>query len=187
MPLLKAPTVGLCQPEVGALSKRGNRSPFVKGDKGGFLYYPLQTLLKYIATLGFIGYMPYAPGTFGSAAGFLLVLLIRPDDLNLLIILMPLFILGIVTAHNTEKLLGKDSGHIVIDELCGYLISVLFIPKTFGYLLAAFILFRVFDIFKPPPIRKIEKVIPGGAGIMMDDVLAGIYANVCLQGWIWLV
>jgi len=147
----------------------------------------LQTLSKYIATLGFIGYLPYAPGTFGSAAGFLLAALIRPEDLNLLMIFLPLFFLGTITSHNAEKLLGKDSGRIVIDELCGYLISVSFVPKTSGYLLAAFILFRAFDIFKPPPIRKIEKMVPGGAGIMLDDVLAGIYANMCLQVWMWLV
>ena len=144
-------------------------------------------LFKYIATLGFIGYLPYAPGTFASVAGFLLVICIRPDDVNLLIIFLPLFILGIITSHNTEKLLGKDSGHIVIDELCGYLISVSFVPKTSGYLIAPLILFRAFDIAKPPPIRKIEEMVPGGAGIMLDDVLAGVYANVCLQGWMWFV
>lgn len=144
-------------------------------------------LFKYIATLGFIGYLPYAPGTFGSAAGLLAALLVRPDDLHLLIIVLPLFLLGIMAAHNAEKLLGKDSGHIVIDELCGYLIAILFIPKTLGYLMAAFVLFRAFDIVKPPPIRKIEKIVPGGAGIMLDDVLAGIYANLCLQVWMQIV
>lgn len=147
---------------------------------------PVQIIFKYIATLGFIGYLPYAPGTFGSAAALLLVMLIRPSDLNILIVLPTLFFLGIITSHNTEKLLGKDSGHIVIDELCGYLISVIFVPKTFGHLLAAFILFRAFDILKPPPIRKVEEMVPGGAGIMLDDVMAGIYANVCLQVWMWL-
>jgi phosphatidylglycerophosphatase A len=136
--------------------------------------------------MGFIGYLPYAPGTFGSAAGFLLVLLTKPADLSVLLVLLPVFLLGIITSHNTEKHLGKDSGHIVIDELCGYLISVLFVPKTFGYLLAAFVLFRVFDIVKPPPIRKIDEMVPGGAGIMLDDVMAGVYANACLQVWMWL-
>lgn len=140
-----------------------------------------------IATLGFIGYLPYAPGTFGTAAGFLLAILIRPEDLNLLVIFLPLLFLGIITSHNAEKLLGKDSGRIVIDELCGYLVSVLFVPKTFGYLLATFILFRAFDILKPPPIRKIEEIVPGGAGIMLDDVMAGVYANVCLQVWMRFV
>ena len=89
-------------------------------------------------------------------------------------------------SHQAEKDLGKDSGHIVIDEFCGYLTAVLFIPKTPAWLIAAFILFRIFDIFKPPPIRKVERLIPGGAGIMLDDILAGIYANICLQAWRYL-
>lgn len=89
-------------------------------------------------------------------------------------------------SDGAEKLLGKDSGNIVIDEVCGYAVSVLFVPKTGGYLIAAFILFRLFDILKPPPIRKIEQEVPGGIGIMLDDLLAGIYANICLQIWMHL-
>ncbi|MBI5665651.1 MAG: phosphatidylglycerophosphatase A [Nitrospirae bacterium] len=148
---------------------------------------PWPVISKYIATLGFIGYLPYAPGTFGSAIGFLPVIVFKPEDMSLLAVILPLLLLGTITSHNAEKLLGKDSGHIVIDELCGYLISVLFVPKTFSYLFAAFILFRVFDILKPPPIRKIDEMVPGGAGIMLDDVIAGIFANLCLQGWMWFV
>jgi len=146
----------------------------------------LQTLFKYIATLGFIGYTPYAPGTAGTAAGFLFVLLLKPDGTSLTIALVLIFIIGTLTAHHAEKQLGKDNGHIVIDELCGYLISVLFVPSNIGYLIAAFILFRIFDILKPPPIKKIENNFPGGAGVMLDDVLAGVYTNVCLQLWRYL-
>lgn len=139
-----------------------------------------------IATLGVTGFLPYAPGTFGTLLSFLLIILFKPGDTILFVILVPLFILGITASNHAEKILGKDSGHIVIDEFCGYLISVLFIPKSIGYLLAAFILFRIFDIFKPPPIRRIEKVVPGGAGVMLDDMLAAIYTNACLQVWIYL-
>ncbi len=138
---------------------------------------------KVIATLGFIGYLPYAPGTFGTALGFLLAVILKPFDIQLLVFFILLFIIGIWSSHGAEKFLGKDSGHIVIDEFCGYLISVIFIPKSFGYLFAAFVLFRIFDILKPPPIRKIEEKILGGTGIMLDDVLAGMYANICLQVW----
>jgi phosphatidylglycerophosphatase A len=148
---------------------------------------PLQTLYKYIATLAFLGYLPYAPGTFGTAAGFLFVILLRPDDMRLLAVCSGVFLVGVLTSHQAEKQLGKDSGHIVIDELCGYMISVLFVPKSGVYLIAAFVLFRIFDIIKPPPIRRIEKFVPGGAGIMLDDVLAGIYANICLQIWRYLM
>jgi len=148
----------------------------------------LQTLYNYIATVGFLGYLPYAPGTFGTAAGFLFVILLRPDDISrLLPFCLFVFLVGLLTSHQAEKQLGKDSSHIVIDELCGYMISVLFVPKSIAYLIAAFILFRIFDIVKPPPIRRIEKVVPGGAGIMLDDVLAGLYANVCLQLWRYLL
>jgi phosphatidylglycerophosphatase A len=90
---------------------------------------------------------------------------------------------GTITSGSAEKTLGKDSSHIVIDEFCGYLLAVLFLPKVTGYLLAGLILFRVFDILKPPPIRKIEETMPGGSGIMLDDVMAAVYANICLQVW----
>jgi phosphatidylglycerophosphatase A len=146
----------------------------------------VQTLFKYIATLGFIGYLPVAPGTFGSAAGFFLLFLLQPDDTSLLIGTLSVLVAGVYTAHKAEKLLGKDSGHIVIDELCGYFISVLFIPKNISYLLAAFFLFRLFDILKPPPVNHVERAVSGGAGVMLDDVLAGVYANICLQLWRYL-
>ncbi len=147
----------------------------------------IKRILHLIATLGFIGYLPKAPGSFGTLPPYLLVLLFRPDDIPLLIFSAFILLLGVLSAHQAERVLGKDSGHIVIDEFCGYLISVLFLPKTFAYLTAAFILFRFFDILKPPPIRRIEKTVRGGAGVMMDEVLAGIYTNSCLKVWGYLM
>ncbi len=147
----------------------------------------MQSLSKHIATLGFIGYLPVAPGTWGTALAFLLTILLKPDDFILFAIFIPAFLLGIRTSHNAEKMLGKDSIHIVIDEFCGYLLSVAFIPKSTAYLLSGFILFRIFDVIKPPPIRQLEKTIPGGAGIMIDDILAAVYSNVCMQLWKVLV
>ncbi len=129
--------------------------------------------------------MPTAPGTFGTLAAFLVIAGFAPSDNLLLILFSSLFILGVWSSHHAEKVLGKDSGHIVIDEFCGYIVSVMFIPPGFVYYLAAFILFRVFDIFKPFPIRNIERTVSGGMGIMLDDVLAGIYANLCLQAIIY--
>ncbi|MBC8413167.1 MAG: phosphatidylglycerophosphatase A [Nitrospira sp.] len=137
-----------------------------------------------IATLGGIGYIPYAPGTFGSAAALIPVFLIAPSDGLLLMMLVPLLLLGTLASHSAETVLGQDSGSIVIDELCGSLIAVLFLPKTAGYVLAAFLLFRLFDIWKPWPIGRIDRSVHGGIGIMLDDVLAGIFANLCLQGWV---
>ena len=147
----------------------------------------INKLSTYFSTIGFVGYIPYAPGTFGSAVGFLLLLLLKPDDPTLLYLLTLLFIPGLFASHKAEKSLGRDSKHIVIDELCGYLLTVLFIPKTMPYLIAAFVLFRFFDIFKPPPIKIIEKKLSGGAGIMFDDLLAAVYANLCIQIWRYFV
>lgn len=145
----------------------------------------LDKISHFIATLGFAGYFPYAPGTLGSAMSLLLVLLLSPDDFLLITITLPLIVIGTIASHRTEKVIGKDSGHIIIDEFCGYLISVLFVPKGIGFLIAAFFLFRLFDIAKPPPVRNAERSVAGGTGIMLDDLLAGVYTNICLQVWIY--
>ncbi|MBC3540989.1 phosphatidylglycerophosphatase A [Rufibacter sediminis] len=88
--------------------------------------------------------------------------------------------LGVWSANEVEPLWGKDDKKVVIDEVAGMCISLLFIPVTVPYLLAALVLFRFFDIVKPLGIRKTER-LPGGWGVMLDDVLSGIYANVLLQ------
>ena len=94
------------------------------------------------------------------------------------------FILGILSSHAVEKnTVIKDNKHIVIDEFIGYLVSIMFLPLTIGYVISAFFLFRIFDILKPPPIRNLEKVLSGGIGIMLDDLLAGIFTNIILQIW----
>lgn len=136
-----------------------------------------------IATLGYLGYLPYAPGTFGSLASLLLIILLKPGNILLLLILLFVFFIGVISAQGAEKAIGKDSPHIVIDEFCGYLIAVLFLPLSWSYLISAFILFRLFDILKPPPIKKIERSFRGGIAIMLDDVMAGVYANICMQLW----
>jgi len=141
-------------------------------------------VLKYIATLGFIGYLPFAPGTFGSLAAFTVFVLLKPTVFIHIIILLFIIPIGIISSHHAEKLLNdKDSRHIVIDEFCGYLISVLFIPYSTGFAITAFFLFRFFDILKPFPIRKIESVLSGGKGIMADDIAAALYTNIILQIW----
>ena len=105
--------------------------------------------------------------------------------------LIALFITGIITAlglwsgNKVEPLWGKDHGRVVIDEVAGMCISLLFIPVTIPYVLTALLLFRFFDIVKPLYIKKME-LLPGGLGVMMDDVLAGIYANILLQLFIWV-
>lgn len=113
------------------------------------------------------------------------MLLVRPSDASLAIIISVVFFLGIIAAGRAEKVIGEaDSGHIIIDEFAGYLVSVFFLPNTYGILCAAFLLFRVFDILKPFPIRTLESSLDGGTGIMADDMAAGLATNVIIHIWI---
>jgi phosphatidylglycerophosphatase A len=138
--------------------------------------------LKYIATLGFVGYIPFAPGTFGSLVACVLFVLIKPSVLLHFTILLFLIPLGIISSHYAEILLkDKDSRYIVIDEFCGYFIAVLFLPFDAFYIMGAFFLFRFFDILKPFPIRTAEHVFRGGMGIMADDIIAALFTNMILQ------
>ena len=144
----------------------------------------LNRIATFFATLGPIGYAPVAPGTFGTLAASVLFLLLKPSDLVIGMILLLTIPAGIFSSHIAERVLAeKDSSHIIIDEFCGYYVSLLFVPFSLGHAIAAFFLFRFFDILKPFPIRNLER-LKGGAGIMADDVMAGIYSNVILQIWI---
>jgi len=137
--------------------------------------------LNYIATLGFIGYIPFAPGTFGSLVACVLFILIRPSVFLHVTILLFIIPLGIISSHYAEILLKvKDSRHIVIDEFCGYFIAMLFLPFNAFYIIGAFFLFRFFDILKPFPIRTAEH-FRGGMGIMADDIVAALFTNAILQ------
>jgi phosphatidylglycerophosphatase A len=142
----------------------------------------MNVIFKYIATLGFVGYLPVAPGTFGSLVAFGLFILLRPSTFIHIFILFLIIPLGVISSQHAERLLNdRDSRHIVIDEFCGYLFSVLFIPFSTGSALIAFFLFRFFDILKPFPVKKIGFVLSGGKGIMADDIVAALYANLILQ------
>jgi phosphatidylglycerophosphatase A len=117
-------------------------------------------------------------------AGLVFIALLPMSPAVLLAIIAAGIIIGTIAADTAEKLIGEtDSGHIIIDEFVGFLISVIYIPHTYGYLASAFLLFRFFDILKPFPIRKLERTIKGGAGIMADDILAGIFTNLVIQIW----
>ena len=143
------------------------------------------TVFTYIATIGFLGYIPFAPGTIGSLFALCLFLL---TDLSLythfsIIIIGAL--LGTYASTVAEKTLKeKDSKKIIIDEFIGFYVSVFYLPKTFGFVIAAFLLFRFFDILKPLFISKLEKTLSNGLGVMADDILAGIYTNIILQMWL---
>jgi phosphatidylglycerophosphatase A len=145
------------------------------------------TALTNIATIGFLGYIPFAPGTIGSLFALVLFLLTSPSLHAHLAIILAGGLLGIHASTVAEKILTeKDSGKIIIDEFIGFYVSVFYLPKTFGFLIAAFLLFRFFDILKPLFISKLEKTLSGGLGVMTDDLVAGIYTNMVLQIWVLL-
>jgi phosphatidylglycerophosphatase A len=149
----------------------------------------MNILAKIISTFFGVGYFPKAPGTMGSLAA-LIVYWICPEinSLQLVSIILGITAIGIFTATITENemknKLGKDKGIdpgiIVIDEVIGMLIALVAVPKATLFLITAFILFRIFDIIKPYPVRRMEK-FSGGWGIVLDDVIAGIFANIVIQ------
>ncbi len=139
-------------------------------------------LLKHIATLGFVGYLPGAPGTYGTFLALLFIYALEPSSILLLLLILSLFILGTVASHSAEiSLKEKDSTHIIIDEFAGYLVSVSFLETGIASYVLAFVFFRIFDIFKPPPVNYLEEYFKGGFGIMVDDLMAGIYANIATR------
>ncbi len=144
------------------------------------------TFSTFIASLFLIGFIPFAPGTFGTLASYGIYLLLPawlydgtcPYLMPMLIVALAL--LAVVICKKAEDILGEDHGSIVLDELLGYFVATLFLPHNWLIGLYAFILFRVFDIAKPFPINRSQK-LPGGWGVVVDDLLAGVYANVILQ------
>ena len=143
-----------------------------------------------ISGLGPIGKIPYASGTWGSAAAVLAApfLFLPLPGFARLLFLAVIFYVGSKAATRTEALLHKkDPGHVVIDELVGQWITFLpFASPTTFELVAGFFLFRAFDILKPPPVRASENWLPSGYGVMIDDVLAGVYACLSLAILHWL-
>jgi len=135
------------------------------------------------ATVAGVGYLPIAPGTWGTIAAVPLVPLaaaVAPPwgHVGLLAVV---FALGVPAAGVAERLLGrKDAKPVVIDEVAGFLVTMLLVPITRWTLLAGFFLFRVFDVVKPYPANRMERH-PGGIGIMADDLVSGVYANLALQ------
>ncbi|MEJ2053029.1 MAG: phosphatidylglycerophosphatase A [Calditrichaceae bacterium] len=126
------------------------------------------------------GYTPKAPGTAGSLLAILIYYFFPLDSVYWLLISMLVFCAGVWSGTEIEKDKGEDPGLVVVDEMVGQWLAVVILPHTFVTLLIGFILFRVFDIYKPYPINKSQE-LKAGWGIMIDDVLAGIYANIVLQ------
>ena len=130
-----------------------------------------------------VGRLPLAPGTWGTLGAVPLVLIISyfgpiPAVISLAVIIL----LAVWTSDISQKVLGKDDPpEVVIDEVAGYFVAVFLLPFSWWSFILGFLLFRIFDILKPFPIRMIHKKVKGGIGICLDDIVAGVYANVCIR------
>ena len=141
----------------------------------------MKLLAKIIGSTFGCGYSPVAPGTVGSLAAIVVLWLAPPiSSIALILLAAGFFVIGVWASFMCEKDWGHDSGRIVWDEVVGMMITVVALPKDWLIYLIAFGLFRFFDILKPFPINKSQD-LPHGWGVMVDDVLAGIFANIVLQ------
>jgi phosphatidylglycerophosphatase A len=144
----------------------------------------MRRLAVFVCSFGYIGFFPIAPGTVGSAAGVAVYAGARylaVPYLELLLILA-LAVAGVVlTRPCEEELACIDPGPVVIDEVMGMLITLFMIPVGWGGVLLGFLLFRALDIAKPFPARRLER-LHGGFGVMADDAMAAVYANLLLRG-----
>lgn len=136
-----------------------------------------------------VGKIPLAPGTWGSLEALPLCYLLSKIDLKIALPVTVIFtVCAIWVSHGASALLRqKDPGRIVIDEAAGMTVALLGVPFNLFNAAAGFLLFRFFDILKPFPVRQVENRVPGGAGIVLDDVAAGVYANLALRGVLWLL
>jgi phosphatidylglycerophosphatase A len=134
-----------------------------------------------VATTLYSGCFPVAPGTVGAALAGVVLWFLRIDQgLALSGLLLLVTLVGVWAAGRAEARWGKDPGRVNWDEVAGMMVSLLFLPRSVTVFIMAFILFRFFDILKPPPVNTAEK-LPGGWGIMADDLMAGLYTNIIMQ------
>ena len=146
----------------------------------------MQQLALVIATCGYIGYVPIAPGTAGSAAGLALLWAVRSTgsaaiEVGLVAVLA---VAGIWSAGVAERRFGSvDPGPVVIDEVAGMLITLLLLPVNVAGACAGFLVFRLLDIVKPWPAGRLE-ALPGGLGVMADDAMAAAYGYLIMRGLI---
>jgi phosphatidylglycerophosphatase A len=134
-----------------------------------------------VATVCGVGYAPVAPGTFGSAAGLLVWWLLPASVVVQGAAIVALFVAGSWGATTAERHFGRaDPGQVVIDEVMGMLITLFLNPVGWRGALTAFLLFRIFDVIKPYPANRLEQ-LHGGIGVMADDAMAAVYANLALR------
>lgn len=141
----------------------------------------------FVATVGYIGYAPVAPGTVGSAAGLALFFLLRLTGLAWIepVVIVALFALGSWAGNVAERYFGGiDPGPVVVDEVLGMLVTLMFVPVGWAGALAGFLVFRVLDVVKPWPARQMES-LHGGIGVMADDAMAAVYGNMLMWLAVW--
>ena len=139
-----------------------------------------------MATAAYVGFAPVAPGTFGSAVGLVIYVAMRRTGGPVLeaAVLAAAFALGVWSAGRVERDLGKDPGAVVIDEVLGMLATLAFLDVNIAGAIVGFVVFRALDVIKPFPAGRLEH-LHGGPGIMLDDVMAGVYSNLLLRVLIW--
>ncbi|WP_297444433.1 phosphatidylglycerophosphatase A [Desulfurobacterium sp.] len=141
---------------------------------------------EFIATGFYSGKLPKMPGTWGSITAAILLYFFWPESIVYqLAIIAVTFVLSTISSQSLSEQLGdKDPDSVVIDEIVGMEIAMLGIKTTLPAVVAALVIFRIIDIMKPPPIKLFEK-LPGGFGITVDDMFAGLYSNILLRLLVW--
>jgi len=142
-----------------------------------------QRIVIFFSSGFYIGKVPVVPGTFGSLVGLIFCLVLSRLDIVFVLCSIAFTIaFSIWISDQAERLLArKDPGEIVIDEIAGMMVTMAGLPFTVFSVVFGFMLFRILDILKPFPIRYLEKKVPGGAGIVMDDIAAGVMGNIVLR------
>jgi len=137
--------------------------------------------IKFLTSFFYLGHSPFMPGTIGSIGGLIVYFLVKYNDILYAFSVLFLFVLGVMFAGEAEKIYKrKDASMIVIDEACGMLLALFFVPSSAFSVILGFFLFRILDILKPFPAKRLEK-LTGSLGVMFDDIVAAIYTNLILQ------
>jgi phosphatidylglycerophosphatase A len=146
------------------------------------------TLARWIATWFGVGFVPIAPGTAGAIAALPMHWLLMQAGAGFeTIAIVAICCLGVWSAEITQRAMGEEDPQIVVvDEVAGMLIALLAAGNNFFAQMIAFVAFRIFDIFKPWPINRLEDLSHNGLAIMADDMLAGVFAAFCVGAWLWL-
>ncbi len=139
--------------------------------------------IVFLATGTYLGLIPFAPGTMGTLWGVIIAFLERDAGIGLhgAVIVIVTAASIFISGQAIKIFASKDPSQVVCDEVAGYLVAFFLIPFTLFNAILVFILFRFFDIVKPYPVSYLDRTVPGGAGIVLDDIMAGVYANIAAQ------